>query len=163
MRSTPRPVNRLAAKLVTGIALALALLGVPPMLAQSGSGAHWVGTWTTSEVGRPQTPPPPAAPAPIAAPVPGQTPLPPPAPVASAPAPFMHFSNQTLRQIVHTSISGTRARVVLSNKFGTAPLAIGAAHLALRDKDAAIVPASDRVLTFGGRPTITIPAGAGVY
>ena len=75
----------------------------------------------------------------------------------------MHFTNQTLRQIVHTSIGGNRARVVLSNRFGTAPLTIAAAHVALRDKEAAIVPQSDRALTFSGRPAITIPAGAMVY
>ena len=75
----------------------------------------------------------------------------------------MHFTNQTLRQIVHTSIGGNRARVVLSNRFGTAPLTIAAAHVALRDKEATIVPQSDRVLTFSGRPTITMPAGAMVY
>src|SRR5206468_13081057 len=37
-------------------------------------------------------------------------------------APPLNFNNQTLRQIVHTSLGGTRARVVLSNLFGTAPL-----------------------------------------
>jgi hypothetical protein len=34
------------------------------------------------------------------------------------------FSQQTLRQIVHTSISGTAARVQLSNAFGSSPLTI---------------------------------------
>jgi hypothetical protein len=45
------------------------------------------------------------------------------------PAPFLHFDNQTLRQFVHTSIGGRRVRVILSNAFGTAPLAVGAAHI----------------------------------
>ena len=60
-------------------------------------------------------------------------PAPPAPPVASpqgqtfAPPPFMHFTNQTLRQIVHTSIGGSKARVVLSNAYGTAPVTIGAA------------------------------------
>ena len=49
------------------------------------------------------------------------------------------FNDQTLRQIVHTSLGGDRVRIVLSNAFGTSPLAIGAAHIALREKDAAIV------------------------
>src|SRR5262249_48038832 len=89
---------------------------------------------------------------------PGTAPAPPPAP----PAPFVHFSNQTLRQIVHISVGGDRVRVALSNTFGTSPLTIGAAHLALRDKQSAIVPASDRPLAFGGRPTITIPPGGEV-
>ena len=62
--------------------------------------------------------------------------------------------------IVHTSIGGRRARVQLSNAFGTAPLKIGAAHIALRDKESAIVAASDHALTFSGQPSFTIPPGA---
>jgi len=52
---------------------------------------------------------------------------------------------------------------VVSNTFGTAPLTVGAAHIALRDKDSAIVPASDRALAFNGQPMIAIPAGATVF
>jgi lysophospholipase L1-like esterase len=139
------------------ISIAIALLaGHASVGAQSGRTAeHWVGTWATSEVGRPQTPPPPVAPAPAP---PG-----PPVAAPAPPAPFMHFNNQTLRQIVHTSIGGNRARVVLTNTFGTTPLTIGAAHIARRDTTSAIVPASDRALTFSGRPTITIPPFAMVY
>lgn len=69
------------------------------------------------------------------------------------------FNNQTLRQIVHTSIGGEQVRVRLST-FGAAAVVIGAAHIALRDADAAIVPGSDRTLTFGGQPSIVVPTGA---
>jgi lysophospholipase L1-like esterase len=62
--------------------------------------------------------------------------------------------------IAHTTIAGRRVRIELSNAFGSGPLAIGAAHLALRDKESAIVPATDRALTFGGRPNLWIPPGA---
>ncbi|MBV9503706.1 MAG: SGNH/GDSL hydrolase family protein [Acidobacteriia bacterium] len=62
--------------------------------------------------------------------------------------------------IVRSSIGGRRARVELSNVFGTKPLVIGAAHLALAGKDSAIVPDSDRVLTFNGKPGVTVPPGA---
>jgi lysophospholipase L1-like esterase len=62
--------------------------------------------------------------------------------------------------IAHTSIGGRRVRIELSNVFGSTPLAIGAAHIAVRDKDSAIVAASDRALLFGGRPTCWIPPGA---
>ena len=72
----------------------------------------------------------------------------------------LNFNDQTLRQIVHTSLGGDRVRVVLSNAFGTSPLAVGAAHVALREKDAAIVVKSDRALTFGGSPSVNIPPGA---
>jgi hypothetical protein len=114
MRSIKQnPIEQIASMLVVCAALALPLLAVHPMLAQSGGGNHWVGTWTTSLVGRPQFPPPPVPPTPTAAPAPGQTPLPAPNPQPAAPAPFIQFNNQTLRQIVHTSIGGSRARVVL--------------------------------------------------
>jgi lysophospholipase L1-like esterase len=70
------------------------------------------------------------------------------------------FNHQTLRQIVHISVGGPRVRVRLST-FGASGLVIGAAHIALRGATAAsIVLASDRTLTFGGAPSITIPPGA---
>jgi len=72
------------------------------------------------------------------------------------------FANQTLREIVHTSIAGDRARVRISNSFGVTPLVVGSAHLALRDTGPSIVPGSDRALTFGGLPFVTIAPGAHV-
>jgi len=72
----------------------------------------------------------------------------------------LDFENQTLREIVHISIGGDTLRVRLSNAFGKDTLEVGAAHIAVRDKGAAIVPASDRALTFGGRPSIAIPPNA---
>jgi lysophospholipase L1-like esterase len=128
----------------------------PAMFAQGGGSERWVGTWSTSEVGRPQTPPPPA---PVLLPSgPNQCP-----PAVPAPSTFMHFKDQTLRQVVHTSIGGSNLRVVLSNTYGTAPLTIGAAHIALRDNDSSIRAASGHSLTFSGRSTMTIPANAVVY
>jgi lysophospholipase L1-like esterase len=70
------------------------------------------------------------------------------------------FDNQTLREIVHTSIGSDTVRVRLSNAYGKETVEIGAAHLALRDKGSSIVAGSDRVLTFGGRPAVSIPANA---
>jgi lysophospholipase L1-like esterase len=62
--------------------------------------------------------------------------------------------------IAHTSIGGRRVRIELSNAFGRGALAIVTAHIALRDKESAIVPASDRPLLFDGQPSCTIPPGA---
>src|SRR5215510_7832552 len=135
---------------------ALCVLAINVMaFAQNESNERWVGTWSTSEVGRPQTPPP-LAPA-LPPFQPNQCPAAPPA----APA-FIHFNDQTLRQIVHTSIGGPMVRVVLSNVYGTAPLTIGAAHVALRDQASSIQTASGHPLTFSGRPTVAIPAHAAV-
>jgi len=63
--------------------------------------------------------------------------------------------NQTVRQIARVSIGGNRVRVVLSNEYGSRPLVIGAAHVALAGSNAAIVADSDRALTFDGRSSVT--------
>src|SRR6476619_1661131 len=120
---------------------------------QAKSSDHWVATWTTAVVARPAVLPAPAAPAP--APVAN-----PAAPAGPPPLPPVTPNNQTLRQIVRTSIAGTRARVVFANTFGTAPLNIGGASIALRDKESAIVPASVRKLAVNGSTTFRVPAGA---
>lgn len=72
------------------------------------------------------------------------------------------FENQTVREIVHTSIGGQSLRVRLSNAYGDGTIEIGAAHIALHADDSSIVPGSDHVLTFGGRSSISIPPNAPV-
>ena len=114
------------------------------------SGDHWVATWATAQALAPV--------APLGAPPPRPQAAPPrPSPIGPIPE---TFKNQTVRMVVRTSLRGRRVRVQLSNAFGNSPLAIGVAHIAIRQKDAAILPASDRVLKFGGRASFSIPPGA---
>src|SRR6476619_549209 len=56
------------------------------------------------------------------------------------------LANQTVRMILRTSIGGRRARVKLSNAFGSQPVLVGAAHLARRGSGSAIAPGTDRPL-----------------
>jgi len=70
------------------------------------------------------------------------------------------FDNQTLRVTARASVGGSSVRVRLSNACGRTKLAIGAAHIALRGKGAAIAAGSDRKLTFARSGSCTIPAGA---
>ena len=93
--------------------------------------ADWVGTWSAS-------------------PMPAD---------ASWGPPNTGFEDQTLRQIVHISVGGPQLRVRFSNEYGSTPLAIGAAHVALQSEAESIVPWSDRALTFSGAPTVVIAAG----
>ena len=166
------------ARLLTAL---LALAIAAPALAQS-KGDKWVATWATALVSRPLPGPraggpgpggPPIAPAvavpPSGAPAPAPAPAAAPAGPAAGPggggggrgfAPPATVSNQTLRQIVHTSIGGSKVRVVLSNAFGTAPVQIGGGSIALRAKESSIQPASSKTLLFDGAPTATILAGA---
>lgn len=70
------------------------------------------------------------------------------------------FQNQTVRMVVHVSLGGNRIRVELSNAFGAHSLTIGSAHVGIQQKGDAIKRGSDRALTFGGAPSVTIPPGA---
>jgi hypothetical protein len=73
---------------------------------------------------------------------------------AAAPAPaegFAGFNNHTIRLNPRVSIGGERLRVRISNAYGNRPVLIGTARVALRDKGPAVVPGSDRKLTFGGK------------
>ena len=80
--------------------------------------------------------------------------------VAPAPAEGAAFNNITLRMNARVSLGGSTIRVRLSNAHGTRPLAIGAAHVGLRAGGPAIVPSSNRKLTFGGEPSAMIPTGS---
>jgi lysophospholipase L1-like esterase len=73
------------------------------------------------------------------------------------PADAQTFRNRTLRLIVRTSAGGKRLRIKVSNVFGDQPLAIGSAHIARRADAADIEASSDRMLTFRGAPSTTIP------
>jgi lysophospholipase L1-like esterase len=76
--------------------------------------------------------------------------------------PVDDLRDATVRQIVHLSLGGSALRVHLSNAFGTAALHFTSVHIAhpLSSASAAIDPASDRALTFAGKPDVTIPPGA---
>lgn len=72
----------------------------------------------------------------------------------------LEFSNQTLREVVHTSIGSRTARIRLSNAYGKEPVTIGSVHVAVRVRGSEILPASDRAVTFSGRPSAMIPTDA---
>lgn len=82
---------------------------------------------------------------------------------AASPAPSetgVGFNNHTLRMNPRISIGGDALRVRVSNAYGNGKLEIGAAYVGIRDKGPAIVPHSERVLTFCGSGSATVAAGA---
>ncbi len=82
---------------------------------------------------------------------------------AASPAPSeagIGFNNHTLRMNPRVSIGGSTVRVRVSNAYGLGKLQIGAAHIGIRDKGPAVVPGSEREITFSGSRSATIPAGA---
>jgi lysophospholipase L1-like esterase len=68
----------------------------------------------------------------------------------------------TIRQFVRLTTGGGRLRLKISNAFGDAPLTIEAVQVARATGSArsAINPKSSQIVRFGGRPSVTIPAGA---
>jgi lysophospholipase L1-like esterase len=123
---------------VRAVVLAAMVAVVLNLLAWAGSSTgngHWVSAWSTA-VHEPL-------------PFPGL----PPSPV---------FENQTVRMVVRPMIGGERVRIRLANTFGSSAVTIGSAHIALVAGGSKIAPDSDRTLTFGGRPSVSIPRGAPV-
>jgi lysophospholipase L1-like esterase len=74
------------------------------------------------------------------------------------------YVNYSIRNVIHTSVGGSSARVRFSNLFGAAPLVLGHASVAVRGTPgtADAAPGTVRELTFGGHASVTIPAGAEV-
>jgi lysophospholipase L1-like esterase len=70
------------------------------------------------------------------------------------------FSNQTIRNIVHTTVGGSALRLRLSNTFGTRAVRFEAVFVGVRKDGAALVNGSNRAVTFGGSTMIVIPEGA---
>lgn len=112
------------------IAAGLALTLALPAYAET----RWIGSWASAQI----------------------------APDAKNSLATEDYPNATLRQVIRLSIGGDTVRLRLSNAFGTQPLTIAAAHVAVSADlaTAKIDPATDRPLTFSGRTTVTIPAGA---
>jgi lysophospholipase L1-like esterase len=81
------------------------------------------------------------------------------APSGTAPA----LPGASIRNVVHTSVGGSAARVRVSNRLGTAPLQLDAVTVALqewgRPTSPNAAPGSLRVATFAGRRSVTIPVG----
>ena len=70
------------------------------------------------------------------------------------------LQDQTIRQVARVSLGGKHIRIVLSNEYGSRPMIISAAHVALAGSGSAIVPGTDRKITFSGKASITVPPGA---
>ena len=123
----------------TGFAVALcaalALLASPAVAQQAEP--HWVGSWASAQ----QIPEPRNA-------------------LADA-----ELTNATLRQVIRTTLGGPSLQVQISNAFGTEPLVVDAVHIAYSADPATsqIVADSDHAVTFDGKASVTVPAGASYW
>jgi lysophospholipase L1-like esterase len=101
--------------------------------AQSPEKLQWVGTWATSPM------------------------------LALGGFSVRPFSGTTLREIAHVSNGGEQIRVRFTNEFGSDPLTIGDAHVALSAGGGAIKDGTDHAVTFGGATSVRIAPGAAIF
>jgi lysophospholipase L1-like esterase len=111
-------------------ALICSLALIPPIAAAQREG--WITTWTAS--------PEPAEPDPN--------------------QPILNLRDQTVRERVRISVGGSQIRIRLSNEYGSSPLLVGAVTVGAPKDPATVKPGSIQAVTFGGRNSVTIPAGA---
>jgi lysophospholipase L1-like esterase len=74
----------------------------------------------------------------------------------------MEIRNTTVRLIARTSIGGDAVRIRIDNTYGKSPLRIGAAHIGVRARGAALATGSNRPILFAGASGVTIPPGGTV-
>jgi lysophospholipase L1-like esterase len=74
--------------------------------------------------------------------------------------PLLKIGDQTVRERMRVSVGGTQIRIRLSNEFGSTPLIIGSATVALPTSPTGIKASSIHAVTFNGSNSVTIPAGA---
>jgi lysophospholipase L1-like esterase len=78
---------------------------------------------------------------------------------AEVPSPAT-FKNQTIREIIHTTVGGQAVRIRLANTFGAQPVTFDSVYVGIQKNGASLVPGSNHVVTFGGSKSITIREGA---
>jgi hypothetical protein len=72
-------------------------------------------------------------------------------------------NNQTLRMIVKPDLWGDTMRVRLSNYFGTGPVTFSHVAVGLQSYSGATVAGTNTTLRFGGKTSVTVPAGQRVF
>lgn len=95
-----------------------------------GASARWVGTWATA-----------------------------PQPCSDNDLPPVALTGNSLRQTIKVSLGGERMRLTLTNEYGDSAVDIRSVYVAPALGGPAIDGSSARYLQFGGRRSVTIPAG----
>ncbi|MCP3466549.1 GDSL-type esterase/lipase family protein [Bradyrhizobium sp. CCGUVB23] len=78
------------------------------------------------------------------------------------PSPELGARDQSFRLVVRPDVWGGQTRIRLSNVFGTRPVTFDNVFVGLQHSGAAIVEGTNVAAQFGGKSSITIPAGESV-
>jgi len=123
--------------LVLVVQVALVMIGFSGSMQAADAGGKWIGTWATAPYALDNS--------------------------STKPGDLkIGGDNVTVREIVHTSIGGDAMRLELTNEFSAVSLTINAVEVGLSSGAASdgMTAGSGHVVTFGGKTSVTIPAGA---
>ena len=129
--------------IATPVLTLLACLSGP---AQASPPLPWVASWTASAHG----------------PYPVGNPTAQPELKYAIPSADTGISDQSIRLIVRPDVWGQRTRIRLSNAFGTRPVTFDGAYVGLQSSGSALVPRTNRPVTFAGKTSVTVPPGQSV-
>ena len=121
--------------LCVGVAAGVSILFQSSAALGADEGERWVGTWATSSTGTQ---------------------------ISLGAGLLGELENQTVRQIVPTSIGGSAVRLRFSNARGDRIIRIADVHVGLQQNGAVLADGSNNPVTFGGRSSILVSAGASV-
>jgi lysophospholipase L1-like esterase len=126
--------------------IALVILFLPQIVwAQRGE--NWVVSWAASTQG----------------PYPVGNPSAQPDQKFAFPQPAAGAKNQTLRLIVRPDLWGPRARLRLSNVFGTQPVTFDGVFVGMQLGGPAVIAGTNQPIKFAGSDSVTVPAGQSVW
>ena len=123
----------------TGLSLSAATLAAAPV--------NWVTSWAASVQG----------------PYPVGNPSAQPNLSLAFPAPASGAQDQSFRLIVKPELWGGKARMRFSNALGTQPVTFDDAFVGLQWSGSAVLPGTNRPVTFGGKKSVTVAPGASVW
>src|ERR1700754_535557 len=123
------------------------LLAALSQAASARDGENWVVSWTGSVQG----------------PYPVGNPSAQPDQKFAFPDPAVGARDQTFRLIVRPDIWGRQARIRLSNAFGPKPVTFDGVTAGLQLGSAALIRGSNRLVTFGGKMSVTVAPGSSVW
>lgn len=130
------PPTRLFRSRHAPLVCAVALLALAALPAYADDAPGWIGAWSAAMI-----------------------PLPAPANAVIGPQDAPNVSNQTLREFVRVGARGSQVRIVLDNRYGSAPVTIDAASIGRQQIGSSLVPGSVQPLRFSGHAVAVLGAG----
>ncbi len=79
------------------------------------------------------------------------------------PVPVNGARDQSFRLIVRPTLWGRETRVRLSNALGSRPVTFDGVYVGLQNSGAQVTVATNRAVTFGGKPGVTVAPGQSVW